>query len=121
MPPVAYVYILQSAADGRFYIGYTTDLERCVRQHREGAGRWTKGKGPWKLRYFESAEARVEKKKTQVSMLQLLNPSFSSKIKVYDDPFSRKTTSLAVGSIKMAGGKTRTTSFYRREIKWPCR
>ena len=54
MPPVAYVYILQSAADGRFYIGYTTDLERRVRQHREGAGRWTKGKGRWKLRYFEA-------------------------------------------------------------------
>ena len=33
-------------------------------------------------------------------MLQLLNPHFSNKIRVYDDPFSRETASIGVAGIK---------------------
>jgi putative endonuclease len=49
--PVAYrVYVLQNHA-GKFYIGLTDDLPRRVDQHNSGASKWTKGKGPWVLRW----------------------------------------------------------------------
>ena len=49
-----FVYILQSA-DGRYYVGYTTDLERRMAQHQEGKGaKFTRGFGFGKLLYHES-------------------------------------------------------------------
>jgi len=48
-----YVYILQSA-DGRYYVGYTTDLKRRMKQHREGTGsKFVRGFGFRKLLYQE--------------------------------------------------------------------
>jgi putative endonuclease len=44
------VYVLQNSA-GKFYIGLTTDLPRRMAQHNCGMSKWTKGKGPWVLRW----------------------------------------------------------------------
>jgi putative endonuclease len=59
---MAFVYILESLKDGRFYTGSTIDLTRRLKQHRAGKVRSTKFRLPVKLVYFEavasSAEAR---------------------------------------------------------------
>lgn len=48
-----FVYILQSS-DGRYYTGYTTDLERRLRQHQTGSGaKFTRGFGAVKILYHE--------------------------------------------------------------------
>ena len=52
---------------------------------------------------YEKANVRI-KKKTEVMMLQLLNPHFSNKIRVYNDPLSGETGSMSVGGVKVAGG-----------------
>ncbi|KAA1244492.1 hypothetical protein [Aquimarina sp. RZ0] len=52
--------------------------------------------------YFEKSDVRV-KKKTKTLMVQLINPSFSEKIKVYQDPYAKKTTSIGVGPLKAGG------------------
>ncbi|MCG2716332.1 MAG: GIY-YIG nuclease family protein, partial [Candidatus Marinimicrobia bacterium] len=31
-----YVYVLQSEKDKNFYVGYTNDLSKRIRQHNEG-------------------------------------------------------------------------------------
>lgn len=54
--------------------------------------------------YMESSEVQIKKKKTQHCMLQLMNPTFSGEIKVYNDPFAGETTSIGVGGMKLAGG-----------------
>jgi len=54
--------------------------------------------------YFEQAEVRLSKKKTMTMLMQLLNPSFSSKIKVYHDPFAKETMSLGVAGVDVVGG-----------------
>jgi putative endonuclease len=51
MPAAYRVYILQNP-DGKFYIGVTGDVSRRIRQHNAGISRWTKGKGPWALRWI---------------------------------------------------------------------
>ncbi len=53
--------------------------------------------------YFEKAEVKI-KKKTETLMMQLLNPSFSSKIKVYHDPYAKETAGIGIAGIKVAGG-----------------
>jgi len=53
--------------------------------------------------YFELAKVRV-KKSTEMLLVQLLNPSFSDKIKVYHDPRAKETASVGIGGISVAGG-----------------
>ena len=53
--------------------------------------------------YFEQSDVRI-KKKTETLMLQLLNPHFSNKIRVYHDPLAKETASIGVGGIDVAGG-----------------
>jgi putative endonuclease len=48
-----YVYILQ-AADGYLYTGTTKNLEKRLERHNRGrGGRFTKGRRPLRLRYYE--------------------------------------------------------------------
>jgi hypothetical protein len=54
--------------------------------------------------YFEKVLTQVKKKKIEDLMLQLMNPSFSEKIKVYHDPFAKETMSLGVGGLTLVGG-----------------
>ncbi|MBK7410808.1 MAG: hypothetical protein IPJ40_23785 [Saprospirales bacterium] len=53
--------------------------------------------------YFEKADVMVKKKKMPL-MMQLLNPSFSGKVRVYHDPYAAETTQVSVGGIGVAGG-----------------
>jgi len=53
--PVFYVYILQSQIDNSFYIGYTTNLDRRLKEHNSGKSRYTAKKIPWILVYSEKS------------------------------------------------------------------
>jgi len=53
-----YVYIIE-CGDGTFYTGQTNDVERRLREHRNGMGaRYTRGRGPLTLRYVEECADR---------------------------------------------------------------
>ena len=54
--------------------------------------------------FFEATNTQIRKKKEGVVLLQLLNPAFSSQVKVYQDPFAAETNSLSLGGIEVAGG-----------------
>ncbi len=54
-----YVYVLRNTS-GQLYIGFTSDLNRRVRQHQEGEGGWTRSRGPWELVHYEPFADRVE-------------------------------------------------------------
>ena len=52
--PHHFIYILESK-DGRYYVGYTTNIKRRMEQHRAGKGaKFTRGFGFKKLLYRES-------------------------------------------------------------------
>ena len=55
-----YVYLLHSAKDNGFYIGYSTDLKRRLSEHTRGASFATKSRGPWKLIYYEAYTERED-------------------------------------------------------------
>lgn len=53
-----HVYVL-SCADGTFYTGYTTDLERRVAEHEADEGaKYTRGRTPVELVHAESFASR---------------------------------------------------------------
>ncbi|HNS34086.1 MAG TPA: GIY-YIG nuclease family protein [bacterium] len=48
-----YLYILKSARDSSYYIGYTDNIERRLYEHNNYVGRYTSSKKPWVLIYSE--------------------------------------------------------------------
>jgi len=66
--------------------------------------------------YFEKADV-VLKKGKQTLMMQLLNPTFSGRIKVFHDPFAKETTRVGVGGMTVAGGDDK--SYYVQKGKEP--
>lgn len=53
-----YTYILE-CADGTYYTGYTNHLEQRIKAHNSGKGaKYTKGRTPVKLVYYESFEEK---------------------------------------------------------------
>ncbi len=48
-----YVYVLQSLKDRKFYIGFTNNLKRRLREHCQGKNISTAKRLPVKLIYFE--------------------------------------------------------------------
>lgn len=58
--------------------------------------------------YFETIDVKISKKKTIPLLMQLLNPDFSKKVKIYFDPYAGKTASLGIGSVKVVGGNEKS-------------
>lgn len=60
-----YCYILE-CADKTLYTGYTDNLEARLRAHNEGEGaKYTRGRGPCKLVYFECFDSKSEAMKRE--------------------------------------------------------
>ena len=65
------VYVLE-CADGTLYTGYTTDLERRVREHNAGDGaKYTRGRTPVELRYHERFDSRSAAMSREYEIKQL--------------------------------------------------
>lgn len=55
-----YLYVLQSESTGRYYVGYTKDLEERLRRHNGGRSQFTKARGPFTIVYVETYGSRAE-------------------------------------------------------------
>jgi putative endonuclease len=55
-----YVYLLHSARDNGFYIGFSTGFRRRLAEHTRGASFTTKSRGLWKLIYYEAYTERED-------------------------------------------------------------
>ena len=62
------VYILQSAKNGRFYIGCTKNINKRIKLHNKGRVKSTKAYRPWKVRYKERYDnlSRARKRENQL-------------------------------------------------------
>ena len=66
-----FVYILE-CADGSFYTGWTTDLERRVAQHNTGRGAgYTRSHRPVKLVYWEEHPDRGSAQRREIALKRL--------------------------------------------------
>ncbi len=55
-----YVYILYSERFLRYYTGFTTHIERRLKEHNSGKTKSTKPYRPWKLLFYEECKTRFE-------------------------------------------------------------
>lgn len=60
--------------------------------------------------FFETTEVMIKKKKMTL-LLQLLNPGFANKIKVFFDPYASETMAVGFGGITVAGGDAKSYYF----------
>lgn len=66
-----YTYILR-CSDGTFYTGWTNHLEERVRAHNEGRGaKYTRGRGPVELVYYECLETKEEALRREYAIKQM--------------------------------------------------
>lgn len=49
-----YTYLLKSLKDGKLYTGCCGDLRKRFKEHNDGLVRSTKGRGPFRLIYYEA-------------------------------------------------------------------
>ncbi len=55
-----YVYVIYSDQKNLFYKGSTSDIEKRMFEHNNDLGRYTAGKGPWKLVVLERYDSKRE-------------------------------------------------------------
>lgn len=66
-----YVYIIR-CKDNSLYTGWTNNLEKRFKAHCEGKGaKYTKGRGPLKLVYFEKYDTKQEAMKREYFIKRL--------------------------------------------------
>jgi putative endonuclease len=61
---VAWVYVVQNA-EGRFYIGMTTDPEQRLSDHNNAVSKWTKHRGPWRIVWLQQCPTIGEARKLE--------------------------------------------------------
>lgn len=66
-----YVYILE-CDDDTFYTGYTTDLDRRLKEHNNGNGaKYTRGRTPVELIYSEAYASRSDAMRREAQIKDL--------------------------------------------------
>lgn len=71
MISLAYVYIL-ICEDNTLYTGWTTNLERRTKTHNQGkASKYTRGRLPVELVYYEEFEDKIEAQRREYAIKQL--------------------------------------------------
>lgn len=66
-----YTYIIK-CADHTLYTGWTNDLEKRFQAHCEGRGaKYTKGRGPLTLVYYEEYETKSQAMQREVAIKRL--------------------------------------------------
>ena len=60
-----YVYVLESRRDSNRYIGYTTDINRRLKEHNSGVSFSTAPRRPFTLVYFEGCRSEGDAKRRE--------------------------------------------------------
>ena len=79
-----YTYMLR-CADGSLYTGWTNDLEKRVATHNDGTGaKYTRGRRPVSLAYFEEFATKEEAMKREVAIKKLSKAEKEKLVKKHD-------------------------------------
>lgn len=55
-----YVYILKSIKNDRVYTGYTTDLQKRIKDHNSGKSIYTNKFRPWKIQTYIAFRSKAQ-------------------------------------------------------------
>ncbi len=72
MPESLWMLYILECVDKTYYTGITNDLNRRLAQHEVGTGaKYTRGRGPFIVRYTEKFESRGDASKREYAIKQL--------------------------------------------------
>lgn len=78
---LCYVYILK-CKDDTLYTGWTVNLDKRIQMHNDGkASKYTRGRLPVQLIYFETFENKINAQKREYEIKQLTRPEKVNLIK----------------------------------------
>ncbi|MFH1622013.1 MAG: GIY-YIG nuclease family protein [Candidatus Omnitrophota bacterium] len=63
-----YIYLLKSIKDKELYTGFTSNLERRVKEHNKGLVPSTKARKPFELIYFEGYKSERDARKRETNL-----------------------------------------------------
>lgn len=86
----AYVYLLRSLKDGKFYLGWTTNLNRRLEEHNMGLTRSTKSRRPFEFVHYEIYQTPELAKKRERTLKHCPRMLYLFKKRALNNP----TTSL---------------------------
>lgn len=79
-----YVYMIQ-CSDSSLYTGWTTHLNRRIEAHNKGiASKYTRGRKPVKLVYFECCQSKSEALKREAAIKRLKKEEKLALIHAFD-------------------------------------
>ena len=80
-----YVYMLK-CSDGTFYMGYSTELARRVREHNESpkGAKYTRGRRPVELVYYVECESRSDALKCEHTLRKKSRAEKEKLVKMFD-------------------------------------
>jgi len=61
-----YTYVLRSKKSGNLYTGYTNDLRKRFKEHVNGKSKYTKGRGPFEIIYYEACLSEADAKNREL-------------------------------------------------------
>ena len=103
MTPKYSTYVLKSERDGHLYIGFTSNLEKRVKEHNRGKVRSTKSRKPLNLVYFEEHDDRTLARKREI-LLKSGQGRLFLKSKLEELGIGRRTANSANGAVSPAEG-----------------
>ena len=74
------VYALQSDVDGRIYVGFSSDVEKRLRQHNDSKTKSTKGFIPWRIIYTVQVEGRINARAKEIYFKSGIGKEFLKRI-----------------------------------------
>ncbi|MGN0467059.1 MAG: GIY-YIG nuclease family protein [Lachnospiraceae bacterium] len=84
-----YTYLVE-CRDHTFYIGYTNNLDKRIKTHNEGKGaKYTRGRLPVILRYYEEYESKTEAMKREYELKKLTRKKKEELIKTFKKDIQR--------------------------------
>jgi len=100
-----FVYML-SCTDNSLYTGYTTELLRRIRMHNEGKGaKYTRGRGPVELLYWEEGTDRSWGLKREEAIKRLPRPKKEELIAALHDRLNEASQNSVEGFDATVGGR----------------
>ncbi|PKP31852.1 MAG: endonuclease [Bacteroidetes bacterium HGW-Bacteroidetes-16] len=76
-----YVYAIVSEVDQRIYVGFTTDVEKRLKEHYSGKTTSTKGPRPWNILVVEEVTSREEARKREKYLKSGIGKEYLKKVR----------------------------------------
>ncbi|HUD09548.1 MAG TPA: GIY-YIG nuclease family protein [Patescibacteria group bacterium] len=77
---MAYVYILQSLVNSRYYIGSTDDIKRRIEKHNSGKSTYTRLTRPFKLMFYQEYPTLTKARQIEYKLKQLKSKQIIERI-----------------------------------------